>query len=155
MPLHRPERIRGFPYVGFYRYSLRFCTYRRTTLFVDAANVAPALEQIRRTAAAEQFAILAYCFMPDHVHLVLEGTHESSDLRRFIKLSKQRVAYVFRTQRAIKSTWQEGCYERVLRSTDATRVVVRYVLENPVRARMVSRAEDYPYSGSLYWPEHF
>jgi REP element-mobilizing transposase RayT len=93
--------------------------------------------------------------MPDHIHLVVEGTAASSDLRRLVKIAKQRVAYVFRRERGIAVTWQEGYYERVLRSTDATRAVVRYVLENPVRARLVARAEDYPHSGALFWPEHF
>ena len=93
--------------------------------------------------------------MPDHLHLVVEGDHESSDLRRFVKVSKQRVAYVFRTRLGIATTWQEGYYERVLRSDEATELVTRYVLENPVRARLVSRAEEYPYSGALFWPSHF
>lgn len=151
----RPTRAVGFPYVGFYRYSLRFSTYGRRRLFLSSDNVGPALAQIQRTAAGEQFAVLAYCFMPDHVHLVVEGGHESSDLRRFVKVSKQRIAYVFRTQLGTATTWQEGYYERVLRSDEATEVVTQYVLENPVRARLVSRAEEYPYSGALFWPEHF
>jgi putative transposase len=124
-------------------------------LFADPVKVGIALRQIRRTADEEQFAVLAYCFMPDHVHLVVEGTHETSDLRRFIKVSKQRVAYVLRTERNTCSVWQDGCYERVLRSREATDIVIRYVLENPVRARLVFQAEDYPYSGVLFWPEHF
>ena len=91
--------------------------------------------------------------MPDHVHLVLEGCHESSDLRRFVKVAKQRVSYVFRTELGIPAVWQEGYYERVLRSEEATDVIVRYVLDNPVRAQLVTRAEDYPFSGAKYWPE--
>jgi len=91
--------------------------------------------------------------MPDHVHLVVEGVFESSDLRRLVKIAKQRVAYVFSTERRIATTWQEGYYERVLRSDDATNVVVRYVLDNPVRAGLVARAEDYPHSGAMFWPD--
>ena len=91
--------------------------------------------------------------MPDHIHLVVEGKAETSDLRRFAKVSKQRVDYIFRTGLGIRNTWQEGYYERVLRSDQATDVVVRYVLENPVRAGLVKRAEDYPFSGALFWPD--
>ena len=155
VPARRPTRLPGFPYVGFYRYSLRFCTYRRERLFESPANVSHTLAQIRRTACEELFALLAYCFMPDHLHLVVEGTEESSDLRRFVKVSKQRAAYVLRKERGITTTWQEGYYERVLRSDQATNVVVRYVLENPVRAGMVARAEDYPFGGAMFWPEAF
>jgi len=36
----------------------------------------------------------------------------------------------------------------VLRGDEATLVVARYILENPIRAGFVERAEDYSYSGS-------
>jgi len=153
--LRRPRRIDGFPYVGVHRYSLRFSTYARSRLFVDPVAVRSAHAQILRTAGEDQFAVLAHCHMPDHVHLVLEGTSGPSDLQRFVKVSKQRVDYVFRTELGIRSTWQEGYYERVLRSDQATDVVVRYVLENPVRAGLVKRAEDYSFSGAMFWPSPF
>ena len=33
----------------------------------------------------------------------------------------------------------------------ASRAVARYIFDNPVRAGIVAKAEDYPYSGSLVW----
>ncbi len=51
-----------------------------------------------------------------------------------------------------RGLWQEGYYERVLRSDEATETVVRYVLDNPVRAGLVQRAEDYSFSGAMSWP---
>ncbi len=89
--------------------------------------------------------------MPDHVHLVLEGACETSDLRRCAKLAKQRIEFVLRTEFGIQGLWQKGYYERVLRSDEATETVVRYVLDNPVRAGLVQRAEDYAFSGAMYW----
>jgi putative transposase len=153
MQMRRPTRLKGFAYVGIYRYSLRFSTYCRRHVFVAETPVSAALARIQRTCDEDQFAILAYCFMPDHLHLVLEGRREDADLRRLIKVAKQRCAYVFRRQFGIPLLWQEGCYERVLRSDEATDVVIRYVLNNPVRARLVENAENYPYAGALMWPQ--
>src|SRR5205823_14683452 len=87
--IRRPTRLPDFPYVGFYRYSLRFATHGRDRHFVAVEPVAAACTQIERTAEEDQFAILAYCFMPDHLHLVIEGLAETSDLRRFTKVTKQ------------------------------------------------------------------
>ena len=151
MRYRRPTRLRGFSYIGFYRYHLRFST-NGDRLFAKRDLVDAALLEIRRTAGDEGFALLAYCFMPGHLHLLVEGERESSDLRRFARLSKQRVSYVHRTQFRIATTWQDGYFERVLRAEEATEVVVRYVLDNPVRAGLVTLAEDYPFSGALYWP---
>jgi REP element-mobilizing transposase RayT len=63
--------------------------------------------------------------MPDHLHLVVEGAADTSDLRRFTKIVKQRAASVFRRSFESPYLWQEGYYERVLRSDEATSTVVR------------------------------
>jgi REP element-mobilizing transposase RayT len=85
--------------------------------------------------------------MPDHLHLLLEGVREDADLRRCMKLARQRSAVVYRgcAQRAL---WQEGLYERVLRDEESTADVVKYIVANPVRAGLVERVADYPFSGS-------
>ena len=36
-----------------------------------------------------EFAVFAYCLMPDHVHLLAHGMSEHADLRRFAKRTKQ------------------------------------------------------------------
>jgi hypothetical protein len=86
---------------------------------------------------------------------VVEGQTQTSDLRRFVKIAKQRVAYVARTHFAVADIWQDGYYERVVRSYEQIDKLIRYVLENPVKAKLAERAEDYPFSGALYWPEAF
>src|SRR4030095_2919701 len=88
--MSRPPRLRRFSYRGCHRYLLTFCTIHRARLFEDAAIVSRALDQIRITARLERFAILAYCFMPDHLHLLVEGLDQHADLRHFAKMSNQR-----------------------------------------------------------------
>jgi putative transposase len=88
--MSRPTRLSRHSYVGRAVYFLTFCTDNRIKAFVDADVVARTLEQFRRTAAIEQFAILAYCVMPDHVHLLVRGLSRTSDLKRFAKMAKQR-----------------------------------------------------------------
>jgi len=146
----RPPRIKGFDYVGPFRYFLTFCTINRRATFEDAAAVALVLAQFRRTAHEWSFAILAYCFMPDHVHLLVEGTTARADLRRVAKRLKQGSgqAWKFRTGSRL---WQEGYYDHVLRPQDDAKSVVRYIVENPVRAALVARVSDYPHLGSDLW----
>ena len=153
MRLRRPSRLPQFSYLGFQRYSLRFTTHRRLHIFVSSESVRAVLTQILRACVEEKFEMLAYCFMPDHVHLLVEGRALQSDLRRLVKVAKQRAAFVGRTTLGVPQLWQEGYYERVLRSADATDVVIRYILHNPVRAGIVARVEDYPFSGAQHWPD--
>jgi len=151
--LRRPRRLEGFSYVGFNQYSLRFCTYERRRLFTASEHVEAAQSQIQRTADIEGFEILAYCFMPDHVHLLIEGRTPAADLRRAVKLMKQRSAYVLRIRFGVRMLWQDGYYERVLRDHEQASVVIRYFYENPVRAGLVERYQDYPYLGGRYVPD--
>jgi hypothetical protein len=43
-------------------------------------------------------------------------------------------------------------FERVLRNDESMLSVARYILENPVRAGLVARVEDYPFVGSQTHP---
>ena len=94
---------------------------------------------------------MAYCFMPDHLHVLANGSSESSDLGRFVSLFKRVSAYRFR-RGASETLWAPGYYDHVLRNEEATLTVALYILANPVRAGLVRSIEEYPFSGSDVMP---
>ncbi len=143
----QPTRLADFPYVGMQRYFLTIATARRAHLLTRAAVVEPALSQIRRSATAHAFALIAWCFMPDHLHLVVEASSDDADCRAFAKLLKQLTGFQYR-RLGEGCLWQRGYVDRVLRSDESTEDVVRYVLGNPVRAGLVRSICDWPFSGS-------
>ena len=146
----RPKRLAGFAYVGRHRYFLTFCCRDRLAVFKDAQIAEQTLTQFRHTSTLDRFAILAYCLMPDHAHLLCEGLSGESDFKHFAKMAKQRSGGLFaRTQHA--PLWQGGYYERVLREEDDVRALARYIVNNPVRAGLVESPEAYPFVGSDVW----
>src|SRR5262245_9947351 len=94
--LRYPEHLRGFDYTGPNRYFLTICTHQRARHFVDGSHVALVSEQFQRASREQAFAVIAYCFMPDHVHLLAEGERDDADLKRFIKDAKQYSGFHFR-----------------------------------------------------------
>ena len=74
-----------------------------------------------------------------------------ADLPRFISAFKQQTGFQFVRQHRAR-LWQDGYYDRVLRSDEDTLDVVRYILDNPVRAGLVALFDRYPYSGSVALP---
>jgi putative transposase len=150
MPTHGPGHLRAFDYVGLYRYSLTFCCHSKQRLFTDPAAVELALSQIQRAAVEEQIAVLAYCFMPDHLHLLVEGLADSSDALRFIARAKQLSGFHYK-QTFGEALWQRYGFEHVLRDDEDTRRVARYLLENPVRGGLVERVQDCPFVGSFVY----
>jgi REP element-mobilizing transposase RayT len=88
--------------------------------------------------------------MPDHVHFLVGGFSSESDLRKFVNLAKQHSSYDYALNTG-KALWQSGYYDRILRQSEDSRSVARYIVENPVRAGLVESPRDYPYLGSAVW----
>jgi putative transposase len=143
----RPSHLKHFDYVGLQRYFLTFCTDSRRPVFTKPPVVELVVSQILRAAGDESFAVAAYCFMPDHVHLLVEAQASTSDCLRFIRQAKQFSGYYY--SRAFAGRlWQRYGFERVLRGDEATLDVARYILENPSRAGLVEHLQECPFVGS-------
>ena len=113
----RPGRIRGFSYIGLHRYSVTICTHLRNPTFVAGESIEPVLTTIRQCGVAFGFAIHAYCFMPDHLHIVIAATDERADFQRFMANWKQRTGYQFK-RRTGELLWQESYFDHVLRDDE-------------------------------------
>ncbi len=129
------------------QYFLTLCVHMRRPVFTSADTVSPALGQFRHSAERYGFAQLAYCFMPDHLHLLSEARTVESDLVRFVHDAKQRTGYAFK-RRTGERLWQPGFYDHVLRDEDDVVAVVRYIVTNPVRAGLAREIGEYPFCGS-------
>jgi putative transposase len=143
----RPTRLKAFDYCGIHRYFLTFCTRDRQRLFTQPAIVECVLTQFRRAADRHAIALVAYCFMPDHVHLLAAGVEDRADGRRFISLAKQLAAFHVAKEFGMR-LWQHYGYEHVLRSDEDTLAVARYIIANPLRAGFVTSVFEYPFQGS-------
>jgi putative transposase len=143
-----PGHLKTFDYLGPHRYSLTFCTTLRNPLFTTHAVVGLVLEQIARAADEQECAVIAYCFMPDHVHVLVEGKSADSDGKKFIARAKQYSGFYHKREHG-STLWQRYGFEHVPRDEELTLVVAKYILENPLRAGLVKRVEDYPFVGSL------
>ena len=145
---HRPPRVEGFSYRGYQRYFLTLTTDSRARVFEHNTHANALAVQISPFFAARGFEVLAYCIMPDHLHLLLEGMSDEADLREAVRAWKQRTGYDWKARTGAR-LWQPGFHDRVLREGDDPRSVVRYILLNPVRAGLAKAPRDYPWLGSL------
>jgi len=142
-----PPHLKNFSYVGRYRYFLTFCCIKGTQPFKHKSAVDLVLRQILRAAGEKAFEIIAYCFMPDHLHLLVSGGNDTADCRAFIKAAKQYSGYYHRRELR-HSLWQRYGYEHVIREDIEQGATIRYILDNPVRAGIVKTAAEYPFTGS-------
>src|SRR6267142_4435082 len=92
----RPRRLPDYAYTGIQRYFLTICTDNRAEFFRETAVVDAVVEQFLRRSREEGIAIIVYCVMPDHMHLLVDGESEDADLTRFVKLAKQHTGHAFK-----------------------------------------------------------
>ena len=136
---HGAPRLKSFAYRGFLAYSVTVCTLERRRVFNEERWVKTASGQLLQQAGEQQFDVSAYCFMPDHVHVLLEANADGSDLRRVMNRWKQRAGYAYK--RATESPlWQSGHYDHVLRRDEDRLEVIAYLLADPLRAAIGQRS---------------
>lgn len=134
-------------YIGQQWYFLTACTQDRVPRLRESGIVSQHLGILREKARDESFAIPAYCFMPDHLHLLVNGTRETSDCLAFINGFKQSSAYQFK-QATGERLWQHKPFDHILRSDERWEPVAWYIWMNPIRKGLCARPQDWPFSGS-------
>ena len=98
-PVRQPRpRLAGFDYKGRYAYHVVLTVKTRSEVFADLEFGRWSASQLAESARLTNFDVLAYCFMPDHTHLLIQGTEDSSFLVAFVQNFKQRTAFRFQTR---------------------------------------------------------
>lgn len=97
------------------------------------------------------FDLLAYCLMPNHMHLVIapqqraDGTyHILSHIMQSLKRNTARRANQMLGRQG--PFWQAESYDHVVRDNEELTRIVRYVLNNPVKANLVEEWESWPWN---------
>jgi putative transposase len=144
-PRRSSPRLNAFSYEGPYAYMVTINTYRRSRWFRSQALIRECEKELAAVAKQCRFTVLAYCFMPDHLHLLLEGA-EDSKLIPFVQRFKQVTGHRSKAQQA-EPLWQRSFYDHVLRAEEDIEGVAEYIWGNPVRAGLVADREAYPHWG--------
>jgi len=150
-PKPRPHRLPGVTYdQPGPVFHCRLATWDRIRAFThsDAARLAVDALRFYHGKSVE---VLAYCVMPDHVHLLVRIAEGGPSLSRWIGDFKRWVSRAVRKQLQIELTWQPGFFERVVRDTEDLVEAARYIVGNPVRAELTDNWQGYPWSGSFVY----
>jgi putative transposase len=146
-----PHRLRRLRFVWardpYARYYLTICVEGRRRVLankkIDDRVVAFLLDSPKRY----QWWPRWYVLMPDHLHLIVHEGHNAIELGLWVKALKRLTA-----QREFK--WEEGFFDHVLRSNESETKKCEYIYQNPVRAGLVARPEDWPYGGRIVYDKN-
>ncbi|MDR1807270.1 MAG: transposase [Propionibacteriaceae bacterium] len=137
----RPPRQLGAS--GIYHVTCRGLD--RHPLFYDDADRRRFLELVARAKAATHVALLAFCLMDDHVHLLLQ--QRGQPISDFMRRAAGEYAQWFNAKYDRVGPLFDGRFRSQLVPTDAYfAAVVAYIHRNPVEAGLVTSTAAYPWS---------
>ena len=105
------------------------------------------LRLITENCRAARVQCLAYALMPNHVHLILVPK-DTEGLPKALAATHGTYASILNGRRKKTGHFWQGRFGCVAMDGPHTEAALRYVLMNPVRAKLVKRADGWPWSSA-------
>ena len=86
--------------------------------------------------------------MSNHVHLLTRPTKNESLYKMMQGITLCYTQYINRTYKRTGRLWESRYHSSIVDKEKYLWGVARYIEQNPVRAKIVNKAEDYPYSSA-------
>ena len=115
------------------------CQERHRNQLALTAVAAKLFETVQHRQKTNLWWPYVFLLMPDHLHALLSFPPSAKPIRRVVSKWKEWTA------KQIGIAWQEDFFEHRLRHEESRRQKGDYILANPVRKKLVSRPEDWPY----------
>jgi len=120
---------------------------RREDVFFTDLNRQRYLQLLLEYSFKHGLSTLAYCLMSNHVHFVCVPEKADSLAGVFKPLHMRYTQHVNWTQKLSGRLWQGRFFSCALDDPHLW-AAIRYVERNPVRAGLVARSEEYPWSSA-------
>ncbi len=107
------------------------------------------VQLIKELPSLHKLKVFAWCIMPDHLHLIIQGVN----IIKVIRLLKGKLTPIARSYEAGRKLWQRSFFDHAIRKEDSLRNIACYLWENPIRAKIIAEPTRYRWSGSEVWPD--
>lgn len=119
----------------------------RARTFFNDADYALYRDLLAQHCRAADVQVWAWCLMPNHVHLILVPS-DPDGLRRALAAVHRRYAGAIHARRKRTGHFWQGRFGAAAMDEEHLAAALRYVSLNPVRARLVERAQDWRWSST-------
>lgn len=120
----------------------------RETVFFKDEDRKFYLKTLGKYSRKWTFEIWAYCLMPNHVHILAVPKKEESLARGIGGTNLIYTQYINHKYKRSGRLWQNRFYSTIIDKESYLWAVVKYIEQNPVRVKLVEKAEDYFWSSA-------
>jgi REP element-mobilizing transposase RayT len=146
-----PRSARKKSATGVYHVIVR--GINRQNIFCEEEDFYRYLKTLERTMTVSAFELLAYCLMENHVHLLIK--EEQENLGQIMKRIGSSYAYWYNCKyQRTGHVFQDRYKSEPVEDDKYLITVIRYIHNNPIKAGMVTKPEQYRWSScSKYYGE--
>jgi REP element-mobilizing transposase RayT len=138
-----PKRILKFQERGHYHINNR--GLQKKKIFFDREDYKYFLKKMFEYKDKFSIEVIFYCLMPNHFHLVIRQNTGVGTIQ-FISMVQLLYAKYFNKKYGRKGQLFEGRYRpKVIKDQKYMMQLIRYLMENPVRAGLVKKPEDWEF----------
>ncbi|TYK65996.1 REP-associated tyrosine transposase [Colwellia echini] len=124
-------------------YHITFAVHNRLKLFSNFYTARLLISIMHREDVLSKCDTLAFVVMPDHIHWLL--VLKSGGISALVQQVKSLFSKCYG-----RKIWQDGFYDHGIRDDEALINVARYIVANPLRAKIVSQVGCYPHWDSVW-----
>ena len=135
-------------YRGLIRCAFTLCVENHGELFRRIDIIRTFNQILKQELSRQRIRNWIYVYMPDHLHMIVEGLEESSDLWKAMVVFKQKTGF-WLSKNEERYSWQKDFYDHLILSDAEFRKQVAYIIDNPVRKGLVKEWNEYAFMGSL------
>lgn len=117
----------------------------RQLIFEDDEDYLRFIDIVQECREACGFKLYAYCLMGNHVHLLLKVEEQSLETI-FKKIGGRYVYYYNVKYRRVGHLFQDRFKSEPVEDQVYLMTVLRYIHQNPIKAKLCTKIGDYPYS---------
>lgn len=146
-----PRRYREESPTGFYHVMTR--GINKDNIFSSKLDKKYIVKVIREKSSGVFCKIYSYCIMDNHIHLLIESSlHDLSLLMK--KINTSYAFYYNSGNDRVGSVFQGRFRSEIIHNEKHLAGVIRYIHNNPVKAKMVSKPESYRWSSMKEYIEN-
>jgi len=118
---------------------------RRTVIFHDNEDKKRFINILLSKKKGDKFKLFAYCIMDNHYHLLIK--EEKENLATVMKMINSSFATYYNNKyKGVGHVFQDRYRSEPVNNDEYLLGVTRYIHNNPIKAGMVNRCQDYPWS---------
>jgi len=141
----RAVRHQDCDYSGNIDVHLTVCA-RRTDAFTAVETARLVCENVEFYCSNLGFRLYGYCLMPDHLHVLLSPAESRISVGTWLRQFKSFTTRQHQLRTGNAELWQRSAHDHVCRTEETAEHVLTYIVNNPVRAGLVQRWQDWPWT---------